>query len=94
MWCWWNLDYENCKCRKTIVDKLVAEYAENIVEVKIAWHENVCVCSNTICVILAVIALAISIKFGAYFAYFNWYSKKMLLVLLFQLHPNNSFMNL
>ena len=70
------LDYENCKCRKTIVDKLVAEYAENIVEVKIAWHENVCVCSYTICVILAVIALAISTGIDACFAYSHWYLKK------------------
>ena len=72
--------------QKKIVDKLVAEYAENIVAVKVAeitlaWHENVCVCSYTICVILAAIALAISIRIGTYFAYFNWYLKKMLLVL-------------
>ena len=34
-----------------------------------------CVCSYTICVILAAIALAISIGIGAYFAYFRWYLK-------------------
>ena len=67
--------------QKKIVDKLVAEYAENIVAVKVAeitlaWHENVCVCSYTICVILAAIALAISIGIGAYFAYSCWYLKK------------------
>ena len=60
------LDYENCKCRKKLVDKLVAECTENIDEVKIAEitvaeHENVCVFYYTVCVILAVIALAISI---------------------------------
>ena len=80
------LDYENCKCRKKLVDKLVAECTENIDEVKIAeitstelhsaGHENVCVCSYTICVILAAIALAISIGIGAYFAYSCWYLKK------------------
>ena len=32
-------------------------------------HENEYVCSYTICVILAVIALTISIEIGAYFAY-------------------------
>ena len=47
------LDYGNCKCRKKLVDKLVAEYTENIDEVKIAeitstelhsaGHENVCI---------------------------------------------------
>ena len=40
-----------------------------------AGNENVCVCSYTICVILAVIDLAISIGIGAYFAYFRWYLK-------------------
>ena len=74
-----RLDYENCKCKKILVDKLFVECTEKIDEVKIAeitstelhsaWHENVWVCSYTICVILAVIALAISIVVGAYFAY-------------------------
>ena len=44
------LDYENCKCKKILVDKLVEECTGNIDEVKIAGislagHENVCVCS-------------------------------------------------
>ena len=72
---------------KKLVDILVVECTENTDEVKIAEitsTENVCVCSYTTCVILAEIASAISIKIGAYFAYFShsrWYSKKMLLVL-------------
>ena len=53
-----------------------------------AGHKNVCVCSYTICVILAVIALAISIGIGAYFAYSRWYLKKMLLALSLALAPN------
>ena len=69
------LDYENCKCRKKLIDKLTEECTENIDEVKIA-DENECVCSYTICVILAVIALAISIGIGAYFAYSRWYLKQ------------------
>ena len=40
-----------------------------------AGHENVCVHFYTISVILAVIALAISIGIGAYFTYFRWYLK-------------------
>ena len=32
-------------------------------------HGNECVCSYAICVVLAVIALTISIGIGAYFAY-------------------------
>ena len=57
------------------------ECTENVKEVKIAG-ENECVYSYTVCVILAVIALAIST--GAYFAYKymnHWYLKKLLLVL-------------
>ena len=79
-------DYENCKCRKKSVDKLVAECTENVDEVKIAeitstelhsaGHENVCICCYTICVILAVIVLTISIGIDAYFVYFRWYLKK------------------
>ena len=30
------LDYENCKCRKKIVDKLVEECTETVEEVKLA----------------------------------------------------------
>ena len=72
--------------QENLVDKLVAECTENIDKAKIAEitstdlhsavHENVCVCSYTICVILAVIALAISIGIGAYFAYSRWYLKQ------------------
>ena len=67
-----------------MVDKLVEECTENIDEVKIIEmalfeHRNECVCSYTICVILAVIALTISIGTGAYLGYKyinHWYLKK------------------
>ena len=38
-WCdvWEHLDYENCKCSKKLIDKLVEECTENIEEVEIAW---------------------------------------------------------
>ena len=47
------LDYENCKCRRKLVDKLVEECTKNIDEVKITRmalfeHGNECVCSYTI----------------------------------------------
>ena len=75
------LDYENCECRKSLVDKLVEECTENIYEVKIAGitlagHENVCVYSCTIYVVLIVMIFTISIGIGAYFMYSRWYSKK------------------
>ena len=31
-----DLDYENCKCRKKLVDKLVEECTKNVGEVKLA----------------------------------------------------------
>ena len=65
-----------------MVDELVEpssteECTENIDEVKIAEmalfeHGNECVFSYAICVVLAVIALAISIGIGAYFVYSRW----------------------
>ena len=53
------LDYENCECRKKVVDKLVKECTENVDKVKFAEmvlfeHGNECVCSYTIWVLLAV----------------------------------------
>ena len=44
------LDYENCNCRKGLVDKLVEECNENIDEAKLTEvalfeHVNECVCS-------------------------------------------------
>ena len=75
------LGFENCKGRKKLVDKLVAECTENIDEVKIAkitlvGHENACVFSYIIYVIFAVIALAISIGIVAYFTYSPCYLQK------------------
>ena len=64
------LDYENCECRKKVVDKLVKECTGNVDKVKFAEmvlfeHGNECVCSYTIWVILAVTVLTISIGIGA-----------------------------
>ena len=68
------LDYENCKCRKQLFDKLIGECTENIDEVKIA--EMTLFEHGNECVVLAVIALAISMGIGANFAYSRWYLKK------------------
>ena len=45
MWSWRCFDYENCKCRKGLIDKLVEECIENIDEKelhqnKIELHQN------------------------------------------------------
>ena len=52
------LDYENCKCRKKLVNKLVEECTENVKEVKLpkitlAENENKHKCSScTLCIVL------------------------------------------
>ena len=86
------LDYENCKFRKKLIDKLTEECTENIDKVKIA-DENECECSYTICVVLVVIAIAINIGIGAYFAYSHWYLKKMLLILSVYYYHNSHVLN-
>ena len=50
------LDYENCKYREKIIDKLVEECTENIGEVKMAKitladNENMCKCSCTLYIV-------------------------------------------
>ena len=45
------LDYENCKCRKKLVDKLIEECTANVEEVKLAKltlaeHESMGGCSS------------------------------------------------
>ena len=78
------LDYENCKCRKKLVDKLVEECSENIDEVKMSKmslaedenkHKNKCSFS-TLCIVLFSIIFAINIGIGTYFIYSYWYLKK------------------
>ena len=68
------LDYENCKYRKRLVDRLVEECTGNVYEAKLTGiasfkHGNEWVCSNTVFIVLCVIALAICIGIDAYFTY-------------------------
>ena len=75
------LDYENCKYRKKLVDKLTEECTENIDEAKIAEMNlfergNECVCSSTIFVVLIAMIFTINIRINAYFVYPRWYLKK------------------
>ena len=72
------LGYENCKCRKKLVDKLVEECTENVEEVKLAIvtsaeHENVCKMfqHNLFCTVFNIF----------YYQHWNWY-----LLCLLQLH--------
>ena len=64
------LDYENCKCRKKLVDKLVEECAETVEEVKLAKKENKHKCNFcTLYVVLFSIIFSINVRIGAYFVY-------------------------
>ena len=71
------LDYENCNCRRRLVDKLVEECTENIEEAKISriilaedenMHKNKC----SFCplhIVLFSIIFAMNIGVGTYFIY-------------------------
>ena len=76
------LDYESCKCRKKLVDKLVEECTETAEEVKIAKmtlaeDKNKHKCSSfTFYVVLFSILFTINAGIVTYFVYFHWYLKK------------------
>ena len=85
------LDYKNCKCRKSLVDKLVDECSENIDEKELHQNKMIynstlndyekicssCECSScTISTVLFVIFFIISISISRVFSYFNWYLKR------------------
>ena len=65
---------------KISVDKLIErssteECTENVEEVNTAG-KNECVCSYLICIVLAAIAVGISVGIGAYFVSSRWSIKK------------------
>ena len=76
------LDYENCKCRKKLVDKLVEECTKNIEETRLvektsAKNENKHKCSScTLYIVLFSIIFTVNIGIGIYFVHSRWYLKK------------------
>ena len=78
------LNYENCKCRKKLVDKLVErssteEFTENIDEVKIASEnelENKC-SSCTLYIVLFSIIFTINIGNATYFVYYKYINRNI-----------------
>ena len=73
------LDYENCKCRKELVDKLVEECTENIGETELIENENIHEnkrSSCTVYIVLFSLSFVISIRIGIYFVYSRWCLKK------------------
>ena len=71
------LDYENRKCRKRLVDKLVDECGEAVEEVKLAKitlaeNENSYKCSScTVYIVLMIVVFTICARITTYFVYYN-----------------------
>ena len=73
------LDYEKCKCREKLVDKLVGESTKIVEKAKIAENknENTHKCNScTLYIVLFSILFTINVGIGTYFVYFHWYLKK------------------
>ena len=72
------LDYENCKCRKKLVNKLVDECTETVEEVKLAKitlaeNENENKYSScTVYIVLMIVIFTIFTGITIYFVYYNW----------------------
>ena len=72
------LDYENCKCRKKLVDQLVDECTETIEEgklAKITLAENESeneYGSCTVYIVLMIVVSRIVTGITTYFVYYNW----------------------
>ena len=73
------LDYENCKCRKRLVDKLVDECDENIDEETSLVKINSTKCKHNSCILYIVlfsIFFTINIGIATYFAYYKYMNRK------------------
>ena len=72
------LDYENFKCRKKLVDKLVDECAETAEELRLAKitlaeKEKMYKCVFCrLCILLFSIIFTIKVGIATYFVYFHW----------------------
>ena len=72
------MDYENCKCGKKLVDKLIDESAETIEEVKLgkitfAENENNYKYSScTVYIVLMIVIFTVFSGITVYFVCYNW----------------------
>ena len=70
------LDYENCKCRKRLVDKLIEECNENIDEEVKILDKNEDKCSSCILyIVLFSIFFTINIGITTYFVYYKYMNR-------------------
>ena len=68
-----NLDYENCECRKRLVDKLIEECNENIDEEVKILDKSEDKCSSCILyIVLFSILFTINIGIATYFIYYKY----------------------
>ena len=97
-----SLDYENCKCRKKLVDKLVEGYTENVEEVKLAKitsaeDENKHKCSScTLYIVLFSMIFTSKVGIGTYFVYYkcmNGNKELLLNMILFINYQLNKLIN-
>ena len=73
---WEYLEYENCKCRKSLVDKLVDESDENIdEEVKILDKKEYKCSSCILYIVLFSIFFIINIGIASYFVYYKYVNR-------------------
>ena len=76
------LDYESCRCRKKVVDKLCEECTDNIEEIRIvektpAENQNKDKYSScTLYIVLFSIVFTVNVGIGICFIYFYWCLKK------------------
>ena len=72
------LDYENCKCRKQLADKLIDECTETIEEVKLAEitlfenENNYKFNSCRVYIVLMIVVFTIFTGITVYLVYYNW----------------------
>ena len=69
------LDYENCKCRKRLVDEMADECDESIDEVKIFSENKNKRNSCILYVVLFSIFFTINVGIGAYFVYYKYVNR-------------------
>ena len=70
------LDYENCKCWKKLVDKLLEECSENIKETRLVKNENKHKCSPCIMyIVLLSLSFVINTGIATYFAYYKYINR-------------------
>ena len=91
-----HLDYENCKCRRKLVGKLVDECTETVEEVKIAKitlakNENKYKCSScTLHIVLMIVVFTNYAGTGTYFVYYKWSLVKNVLRIKFNIRTQTT----